>query len=114
MYLEAPVCWPAAKLLDLLLGSHTTHFYRREELRTLLDLHADHGSAARSQSNDVGLSAVESEMLGNVLHLEAVAIHECCSPVDKVYAVTDGMRLCDIKLPHVSGYCRLLTDSPSR
>ncbi|POY76155.1 hypothetical protein BMF94_0878 [Rhodotorula taiwanensis] len=101
MYLEAPVCWPAAKLLDLLLGSHTTHFYRREELRTLLDLHADHGSAARSQSNDVGLSAVESEMLGNVLHLEAVAIHECCSPVDKVYAVTDGMRLCDIKLPHL-------------
>ncbi|TKA55117.1 hypothetical protein B0A53_02087 [Rhodotorula sp. CCFEE 5036] len=47
MIVEAPVCWPTAKLLDLLLGSHTTHYYRREELGALVDLHATSGAMSQ-------------------------------------------------------------------
>ncbi|GAA5885823.1 hypothetical protein JCM3774_002114 [Rhodotorula dairenensis] len=86
MFLEAPVCWPTAKLLDLLLGSHATHYYRREELGTLVDLHATSGA----------MSQVESEMVGAVLTLQERRVEECMRT--NVYTVPDSVRVCDVDL----------------
>lgn len=89
MFLEAPVCWPTAKLLDLLLGSHATHFYRREELGTLVDLHASSGAMSR----------VESDLVGSVLTLQERRVEECVHP--SPYTVPDSVRVCDVDLKQV-------------
>ncbi|KAG0667141.1 hypothetical protein C6P46_002553 [Rhodotorula mucilaginosa] len=86
MIVEAPVCWPTAKLLDLLLGSHTTHYYRREELGALVDLHATSGA----------MSQVESELVGGVLRLQGQRVEECMRK--DVYTVGDMVRVCDVDL----------------
>ncbi|GAA5965155.1 hypothetical protein JCM8115_006683 [Rhodotorula mucilaginosa] len=86
MIVEAPVCWPTAKLLDLLLGSHTTHYYRREELGALVDLHATSGA----------MSQVESELVGGVLRLQGQRVEECMRK--DVYTVGDMIRVCDVDL----------------
>jgi CBS domain containing-hemolysin-like protein len=89
MIVEAPVCWPTAKLLDLLLGSHTTHYYRREELGALVDLHATSGA----------MSQVESELVGGVLRLQGQRVEECMRK--DVYTVGDMVRVCDVDLKKV-------------
>lgn len=35
----APVAWPIAKLLDLVLGANETHTYKKAELKSFLQFH---------------------------------------------------------------------------
>ncbi|KAK0197741.1 hypothetical protein F5146DRAFT_1108624 [Armillaria mellea] len=39
MYVFAPVAWPIAKLLDLVLGANETHTYKKAELKSFLQFH---------------------------------------------------------------------------
>lgn len=100
MYLESPVCWPTAKLLDLLLGSNHSHTYRRNELKTLVELHSQ-SSASRSET-DSGLSEVEVGVVTAALGLRERRIDECMKRIEEVYTVDDGMRICDVNLKEVS------------
>ncbi|BGP22532.1 cell agglutination protein Mam3 [Rhodotorula toruloides] len=88
MYLESPVCYPAAKVLDWLLGSHTTHLYRREELKTLVHLHAG-GKVLRED---------EGELVERVLELAERRVGEAVRRTKEVFAVSDGLRICDVDL----------------
>lgn len=98
MYLESPICWPAARVLDLLLGSHTTQLYRREELRTLIELHASSPADATVDAADPALSGFESQILGNVLQLASIPARQSCLRSEDIYVVSDGIRVCDIDL----------------
>lgn len=104
MYLESPICYPTAKLLDWLLGSHTTHLYRREELKTLVHLHGE-GKV---------LGGEEGELVEGVLGLAERAVGEVGRRVREVYAVSDGLRICDVDLMQVRRGRRInsLADRP--
>jgi metal transporter CNNM len=39
MYIFAPVAWPIAKLLDLVLGKNEDHTYKKAELKSFLQFH---------------------------------------------------------------------------
>lgn len=88
MYLEAPICWPTAKLLDLLLGAHTTHLYRREELRTLVELH------------DGELGKADAALVGALLE-KPRTVSGAMRKIDEVYCASEGARLCDVDLKQV-------------
>ncbi|GAA6006333.1 hypothetical protein JCM11491_004917 [Sporobolomyces phaffii] len=106
MYLESPVCWPTAKLLDFLLGSHHSHMYRRDELKTLVELHST-GAASQVPFEDGsgvdtdGLSELEVRLATSALCLRDAELQHCMRRVDAVYTVNDGMRICDVDLREV-------------
>lgn len=91
MYLESPICYPTAKLLDWLLGSHTTHLYRREELKTLVHLHGK-GRV---------LGDGEGELVAGVLGLAERTVSEVAKRTRELYAASDGVRICDVDLKQV-------------
>ena len=39
MVIFFPICYPIAKLLDCLLGTHSKNRYKNNDLKILLDLH---------------------------------------------------------------------------
>ncbi|GAA5905002.1 uncharacterized protein JCM6883_004934 [Sporobolomyces salmoneus] len=95
MYLESPVCWPTAKLLDWLLGHDHSHLYRRNELRTLIELHS-----VRPDSEE-GLNQVEVDVVSAALRMRDTHVNECMKRVEEVYTVNDGTRICDVDLKEV-------------
>lgn len=97
MLLLFPICYPTAKLLDLLLGTHTLHLYRRDELRTLVELH----QATEGKREPEKLRAVETELVGAALGLADRRVRECMRPVGEVYAVSEGLRVRDVDLKEV-------------
>lgn len=108
MYLEAPVCWPTAKLLDWLLGSSHSHTYRRNELKTLIELHSSSSTHPDSlqpvtvHHESEGLSEVEVGVVTAALGMRDRRIEECMKRVEEVYTVNDGMKICDVDLKEVS------------
>ena len=105
MYVEAPVCWPTAKLLDWLLGSNHAHAYRREELKTLIELHStnpSHHSSFADITEDGTLSEVEVKFAKAALGMRDHSVKECMKNTEEVYSVNDGMRVCDVDLKEVS------------
>lgn len=98
MYVESPVCWPTARLLDWLLGASHSHHYRRNELKTLIELH----SADATNSADEGLSELEVGIVTSALGLRDRSIGDCMKKVEDIYTVNDGMRICDVDLKQVS------------
>ncbi|GAA5879150.1 hypothetical protein JCM1840_006210 [Sporobolomyces johnsonii] len=106
MWLEAPVCYPTARLLDWLLGSHTPTNYRREELKTLIELHGSpctHSTAGELQQPEVqiageGLTKAEVEIMGATLSLADRPVELCMRPINELLVVEEGTALADIDL----------------
>ncbi|GAA5905616.1 hypothetical protein JCM6882_008729 [Rhodosporidiobolus microsporus] len=115
MYLESPINYPVAKLLDLLLGSHTSTLYRREELKTLISLHASSAPSPSSSPRGeyapvgegvssgagAGLGEMEVELVNGVLGLAEKTAEDAVRSLRdggarEVYCVNDGMRVCDV------------------
>lgn len=46
------IVWPLSKVLDCLLGEEHGTFYRRAELKVLVDLHGKNHQVSRAQSSD--------------------------------------------------------------
>ncbi|GAA6062469.1 hypothetical protein JCM10212_000004 [Sporobolomyces blumeae] len=108
MYLESPVCWPTAKLLDWLLGTSHSHAYTRQELATLVELHSIASfqgnpapATATTSASVETLDEVEVDLVRNVLSLRDHRVDECMKRLDRVYSVNDGMRICDVDLREV-------------
>ncbi|GAA5868742.1 hypothetical protein JCM1840_004378 [Sporobolomyces johnsonii] len=97
MFLESPICYPTARLLDWLLGVQHVHLYRREELKTLIELH----SSPASFEQRGGLSEMEVDVVRAALGLGERTVEECMKRKDEVYGVNDGMRVCDVDLKEV-------------
>ncbi|GAA5948432.1 hypothetical protein JCM21900_002707 [Sporobolomyces salmonicolor] len=97
MFLESPICYPTARLLDWLLGVQHVHLYRREELKTLIELH----SSPSSLDQRGGLSEVEVDAVRAALGMGERTVEGCMKRKDEVYDLHDGMRVCDVELKEV-------------
>lgn len=101
MYLEFPVCWPTAKALDLLLGSEHSHLYRRNELKTLIELHSMTASHLDTVDSEERLSEIEVGVVRAALGMKTIRVDECMKDVTDVVTVSDGMRICDVDIKQV-------------
>jgi hypothetical protein len=115
MFIEAPINYPVAVLLDFLLGTHALTLYRREELLTLISMHTSPSSPS-SHSGDSsgyapleeregeekgGLREVEVEVVREVLGLGGRTAAEAVREKGQTYCVRDGMRVCEVDLKEV-------------
>jgi metal transporter CNNM len=79
MYFMYPVAFPIAKLLDYLLGEDHGTFYRKNGLKTLVNLHHTMGTER--------LNIDEVTIISSVLDLKAKQVSEIMTPIDKVYTL---------------------------
>lgn len=72
MYLFAPIAWPIAKLLDLLLGKNETNTYKKAELKSFLQFH---------RTGEEPLRDDEITILNGVLELNTKDVQEIMTPL---------------------------------
>lgn len=83
------ISWPIAKLLTLLLGEGTGTFYRRSELKALVDLQATSPDAV---AEDSALSQDEVLIIKGALDAESKVARDAMIPLDKVFMLEhDGV-----------------------
>ncbi len=90
MWIFAPVAWPIAKLLDLILGSNETHTYKKAELKSFLQFH---------RTGEEPLRDDEINILNGVLELNTKRVEKIMTP---------------IHVRTVSGVARLMNDFVSQ
>ncbi|KAL8292145.1 hypothetical protein RQP46_001611 [Phenoliferia psychrophenolica] len=108
MYLEYPVAYPIAKLLDYLLGESHGTVYKKAELKTLVGIHGHVGEEMLNEDEVTIISAV--------LELGGKSVSEIMTPIEDTYtlssdAVLDRERVDEIlalghsRIPiHVPGH----------
>jgi len=105
MYLFAPVAYPIAKLLDLVLGEGETHTYKKAELKTFLAFHRTGQEPLRDE---------EINILNGVLELNEKSVDEIMTPMKDVVTLPADTIL-DEKLIEtilMSGYSRFPVHEP--
>ncbi|KAI5474650.1 hypothetical protein MNV49_002694 [Pseudohyphozyma bogoriensis] len=80
MYLEAPVAYPCALLLDKLIGVDHGKLYSRHELAVFVGLHADHSGT------EEGLEKAEAAFVSG-------ALSTVMTPVTEVFTLSESDRL---------------------
>lgn len=87
-----PVSYPVSVLLDCMLG-HEDTFYRRAEIKTLINMHAEAGSGnggAESKKGDDGaheqaLTADEANLIRSAIDLSSKTVADLMTPIDDVF-----------------------------
>eukprot|EP01102_Stenamoeba_stenopodia_P009518 TRINITY_DN2816_c0_g1_i1.p1 TRINITY_DN2816_c0_g1~~TRINITY_DN2816_c0_g1_i1.p1 ORF type:complete len:519 (-),score=81.14 TRINITY_DN2816_c0_g1_i1:37-1593(-) len=74
MFLLLPISWPVAKILDLLLGHNEGQIYKRDELKELMNIHAEHQ----------GLSKDEVQIITGALDMHNKDAGSCMTPLKQV------------------------------
>jgi len=105
MFLLLPISWPVAKILDLLLGHNEGQIYKRDELKELMNIHAEHQ----------GLSKDEVQIITGALDMHKKDASSCMTPLKQVKMLNAEERLnlttiqkvCDLQLSNVRNcsYC---------
>jgi hypothetical protein len=93
MYLEGPIAYPIAKLLDYLLGESHGTMYRKIELKTLVGLHAHIGGDSLSEDEVTIISAV--------LDLSEKPVSFIMTPIADVYTLSSDVKLDRAKVDEV-------------
>ncbi|GAA6005465.1 hypothetical protein JCM11491_003651 [Sporobolomyces phaffii] len=106
MYLEFPIAYPIAKLLDYLLGEETGTLYKKAELKTFVGLHRQFGEETLSED--------EATIISSVLDLNDKSVEDIMTPLEDIYSLAS-----DVKLNHavvdqilVSGHSRIPVHNP--
>ncbi|GAA5865179.1 hypothetical protein JCM1840_003934 [Sporobolomyces johnsonii] len=106
MYLEYPIAYPIAKLLDRLLGEEQGTLYKKAELKTFVGLHRQFGEET--------LNDDEATIISSVLELNDKSVASIMTPLEDIYSLPS-----DTKLNHavvdqilVSGHSRIPVHSP--
>ncbi|GAA5844576.1 hypothetical protein JCM5353_001322 [Sporobolomyces roseus] len=106
MYLEFPIAYPIAKLLDYLLGEETGTLYKKAELKTFVGLHRQFGEETLSED--------EATIISSVLDLNDKSVEDIMTPLEDIYSLAS-----DVKLNHavvdqilVSGHSRIPVHHP--
>ncbi|GAA5844786.1 hypothetical protein JCM9279_002920 [Rhodotorula babjevae] len=106
MYLEFPIAYPIAKLLDRLLGEEQGVTYKKAELKTFVGLHKQFGEET--------LNDDEVTIISSVLELGGKSVADIMTPLEDIYSLPS-----DTKLDHtavdqilVSGHSRIPVHIP--
>ncbi|GAA6059512.1 hypothetical protein JCM10212_002255 [Sporobolomyces blumeae] len=106
MYLEFPIAYPIAKLLDYLLGEETGTLYKKAELKTFVGLHRQFGEETLNED--------EATIISSVLDLNDKSVEDIMTPLEDIYSLSS-----DTKLNHtvvdqilVSGHSRIPVHAP--
>lgn len=82
------IAWPVSKLLDCLLGHEHATFFRRAELKELVDLHRE-----AADGNEEPLREDEVLIIKGALEMRNKTVKDTFTPMDKVYMVNIDAKL---------------------
>ncbi|GAA94899.1 hypothetical protein E5Q_01554 [Mixia osmundae IAM 14324] len=101
MYVEFPIAYPIAKLLDYLLGEDHGTTYRKAELKTFVGLHRHLGSD--------NLDEDEVTIISSVLELSEKTVEEIMTPIDDVFSLAADQILDETTVKEIldAGYSRV-------
>jgi metal transporter CNNM len=107
MYLLAPVAYPIAKLLDIVLGVHNAHTYKKAELKSFLQFH---------RSGEEPLRDDEISILNGVLELNTKNVEQIMTPINDVVTLSLDTILDHKAIDFIlsSGYSRLPVHEPGK
>jgi len=105
MYIFAPIAWPIAKLLDLLLGTNETHTYKKAELKSFLQFH---------RTGEEPLRDDEISILNGVLELNGKKVEQIMTPMKDVVTLSADTVLDAAMVDKIllSGYSRFPVHEP--
>ncbi|PVD28407.1 hypothetical protein C0Q70_10994 [Pomacea canaliculata] len=85
------IVWPLSKVLDCLLGEEHGTFYRRAELKVLVDLHGKNHHVSRAQSSDGAddcLTVDEIMIIKGALDMKYKTVANAMVPIQKVFMLS--------------------------
>ncbi|RKF53126.1 Protein MAM3 [Erysiphe neolycopersici] len=104
MWVLAPIAWPIAKLLDILLGKDHGTVYKKSGLKTLVRLHKTLGSSPTERLNQDEVTIISA-----VLDLKEKAVGDIMTPIDNVFTMSEDTILNEEKMNTIlsAGYSRI-------
>ncbi|KAK0232540.1 hypothetical protein IW262DRAFT_1324861 [Armillaria fumosa] len=105
MYVFAPIAWPIAKLLDLVLGANETHTYKKAELKSFLQFH---------RTGEEPLREDEISILNGVLELNSKNVETIMTRMEDVVTLSRDTILDHKMIDAIltSGYSRFPIHEP--
>ena len=93
MVIFFPICYPIAKLLDCLLGTHSKNRYKNNDLKILLDLHVrDKLGQVEEHDHDHsevgGLVPGQMKMIHGAIDMKTSIVSEHMIPIENVYTIS--------------------------
>lgn len=108
MYIESPIAWPTAKLLDRLIGEEHGTTYSKAGLKTLVTIHKTFGDAGERLNED------EVTIIGAVLELKTKSVEAIMTPIDDVFTMSIDTVLDEKTMESIlsAGYSRIPIHAP--
>ncbi|GJN91092.1 hypothetical protein Rhopal_004109-T1 [Rhodotorula paludigena] len=106
MYLEFPIAYPIAKLLDYLLGEEQGVTYKKAELKTFVGLHKQFGEET--------LNDDEVTIISSVLELGDKSVAQIMTPLEDIYSLPADTKLSHTVVDQIlaSGHSRIPVHIP--
>ncbi|BGP16859.1 hypothetical protein JCM10213_007306 [Rhodosporidiobolus nylandii] len=106
MYLEFPIAYPIAKLLDYLLGEEQGVTYKKAELKTFVGLHKQFGEET--------LNDDEVTIISSVLELGDKSVKDIMTPLEDIYSLPSDTKLSHAVVDQIlaSGHSRIPVHEP--
>ncbi|GAA6017934.1 hypothetical protein JCM10207_002711, partial [Rhodosporidiobolus poonsookiae] len=106
MYIEFPIAYPIAKLLDRLLGEEQGVTYKKAELKTFVGLHRQFGEET--------LNDDEVTIISSVLELNSKSVKDIMTPLEDIYSLPTDTKLSHAVVDQIlaSGHSRIPVHVP--
>uniref|UniRef100_A0A6B2L466 CNNM transmembrane domain-containing protein n=1 Tax=Arcella intermedia TaxID=1963864 RepID=A0A6B2L466_9EUKA len=101
-----PVAWPIGKLLDIIIGTEHGTFFKRTELKQLIDLHGKKGAKENSEKR---LSPNEIAIIKGALDLKTKKALDVMTPLESIFMLNVDHNLNEHVLQNIldSGHSRI-------
>eukprot|EP00667_Euglena_gracilis_P011020 EG_transcript_11245 len=98
-----PISWPISKLLDTILGETESHFFRRAELKALMNLHEAQGVG------ETKLSVDEANVIGGALEMTSKTVACCMTPLKDAFMLEQHTVInhCTVQCIQATGRSRI-------
>ncbi|GAA5851502.1 hypothetical protein JCM8547_001113 [Rhodosporidiobolus lusitaniae] len=106
MYIEFPIAYPVAKLLDYLLGEEQGVTYKKAELKTFVGLHSQFGTETLNED--------EVTIISSVLELSDKSVETIMTPLEDIYSLPSDTKLSHAVVDQIlaSGHSRIPVHEP--